>query len=50
MEKLVDAVCPPLVTCKEKLFVPTDVGVPVITPTDDKLRPAGRLPLSWDHE
>ena len=50
IDRLLDAVCPPLVTCMERLLVPTAVGVPVITPADDKLKPEGRLPVSTDHK
>jgi hypothetical protein len=44
-----DVASPALLTCTVKLLVPEVVGVPEITPADDTLRPAGRLPLSSDH-
>jgi hypothetical protein len=49
-DKLLEAVCPVLVTSTLKLLVPVAVGIPVITPTEDRLRPSGRLPLRMDHE
>ena len=45
-----DAVSPALLTCTVKLLVPEVVGVPEITPADDRLRPPGTLPLASDHE
>ena len=50
IDKLFVAVCPALVTCTLKLLVPEAVGVPEITPWVDRLRPAGGVSLSSDHE
>ena len=36
------------VTLTVKVEVPLWVGVPEITPVDDKLRPAGRVPETMD--
>ncbi len=36
------------VTVVVKLKVPLPVGVPEMTPVDDRLRPAGRLPEAID--
>ena len=40
----------PPVTRAVKLDVPDAVGVPLITPPALRLRPAGRVPESSDHE
>ena len=40
-----DTVCePPSVTVTVKLAVPVAVGVPLITPVPDNVRPAGNVP------
>ena len=36
-------------TVAEKLLAPLAVGVPEITPAEDKTRPTGRLPELTDH-
>ena len=45
-ESEAEAVSPALTTLAEKLAVSVAVGVPAMTPDDDKLRPVGRLPLA----
>ena len=41
---------PESVTWTVKLKVPAVVGVPVIVPAVDKLRPVGNVPLLIDHD
>jgi hypothetical protein len=49
IETVPDVESPALLACTVKLLVPAVVGVPEITPPEDRLRPPGALPLSSDH-
>jgi hypothetical protein len=46
MESTAEAVSAALTTLIEKLVVPVTVGVPEMTPAEDRLRPVGKLPLA----
>ena len=48
MDSAFDAVCPALDTWTVKLLVPDAVGVPEITPAEDRVMPPGRFPLDKD--
>jgi len=43
------AVCTPSVTRTVNVDAPVPVGVPLITPAADRLRPAGNVPDASDH-
>ena len=45
-----DAVCPPAsATCMDAVDEPADVGVPLMTPPGDSVRPEGTEPVKIDH-